>query len=193
MVIGAQLPQLPTNGYPRWEAPCLQLISLDFSGHMTALCIPEPGIYHLTSVFVICRVSILGKTPFLHNCYPSENQGLHILCLHFLKCFSLLAREFCHLNPQTASKPSISEGGPGMVSSMSRAHTNHSCWALVSSVAGLSSVWRVLEKLHNLLLPFCCVPGNQTAQGYSYLRLFYTWLSRFQTKKQINLFPIYIT
>ena len=66
---------------------CLHIISLDFAGHLIALCKPVPAIYHLTTVFVICREFILGITPFLCKCDTSKKQGLHILCLHYLKPF----------------------------------------------------------------------------------------------------------
>ena len=86
-VTGAHLPQLPTNGDRRWKVPCLHIISLDFAGHLIALCKPVPAIYHLTTVFVICRDFILSMTPFLCKCDTSKKQGLHMLCPHYLKHF----------------------------------------------------------------------------------------------------------
>ena len=86
-VTGTYLSQLPTSEDHGWEALCLHLIALVFATNLTALCTPEPGIYHLTSVFNIYRVSTLGMTLLFHNCDPRENQGLHMLCPHCQKCF----------------------------------------------------------------------------------------------------------
>ena len=89
-VTGTHLPQIPRSGDHRGEAVYLHLIALDFVRHLTALCTPEPGIYHLTSVFIIYRVSTLAMTSLFHNCDPRENQGLHMLCPHCLKCFPFI-------------------------------------------------------------------------------------------------------
>ena len=89
-VTGAHLPQLPTNGDHSWKAACLHIISLDFAGHPIALYKPEPAIYHLTTVFVICRDFVLGMAPFLYKCDTSKKQGLHMLCPHCLKCFPFI-------------------------------------------------------------------------------------------------------
>ena len=86
-VTRAHLPQLPTNGDHRWKAACLHIISFDFAGHVFALCKPVPAIYHLTTVFVICRDFVLGMAPFLYKCDTSKKQGLHMLCPHCLKHF----------------------------------------------------------------------------------------------------------
>ena len=84
------LPQLPTSGDHRGEALYLHLIDFDFASHQTALCTPETGIYHLSSVFIIYRVSTLAMTSLFHNCDPRENQGLHMLCPPCLKCFPFI-------------------------------------------------------------------------------------------------------
>ena len=89
-VTGTYLSQLPTSEDHGWEALCLHLIALDFASQLTVLCTPEPGIYHLTSVFIIYRVCTLAMTPLFHNCDPRENQGLHMLCPHCLKCFPFI-------------------------------------------------------------------------------------------------------
>ena len=86
-VTGAHLPQLPTNGDRRWKVPCLHIISLDFAGHLIALCKHVPAIYHLTTVFVICRDFILSMTPFVCEYVTSKKQGLHMLCPRCLKHF----------------------------------------------------------------------------------------------------------
>ena len=86
-VTGAHLPQLPTNWDNKWKETCLHIISLDFAGHLIALYKPLPAIYHLTTVFVICRDFVLGMAPFLCKCDTSKKQGLHMLCPHCLKHF----------------------------------------------------------------------------------------------------------
>ena len=82
----------PTSACNKWgsqveKAACLHIISLDFAGHLIALCKHVPAIYHLTTVFVICRDFVLGMAPFLCKCDTSKKQGLHMLCPHCLKHF----------------------------------------------------------------------------------------------------------
>ena len=98
-VTGTHLPQLPTSEDHRWEALCFHLFTLDFASHLIALSTPEPGIYHLTSVFIIYWVSTFGMTLLFHNCDPRGNQSFHMLCPHCLKCFSFIFLE--NLSPKS--------------------------------------------------------------------------------------------
>jgi hypothetical protein len=80
-----------------------------FAGHLIALYKPLPAIYHLTTVFVICRDFILGMTPFLCKCDTSKKQGLHMLCPHCLKHF--FSTCLGNLSPKYADlKTNMSEG-----------------------------------------------------------------------------------
>ena len=196
----------PTSACNKWgsqveKETCLHIISLDFAGHLIALCKPVPAIYHLTTVFVICRDFILGMTPFLCKCDTSKKQGLHMLCPHCLKhffstCLGNLAPKYADL------KTNMSEGRATYALTSVR-HTPIATLS-IGPHCGRSSQWAyhgclrsrvesLLSAFHNPQLSFCCVPWDQTSQVPSYLSLPYPWLSTFQIMKQINLFPKYIT
>jgi hypothetical protein len=154
----------PTSACNKWgsqveKETCLHIISLDFAGHLIALCKPVPAIYHLTTVFVIWRDFILGMTPFLCKCDTSKKQGLHMLCPHCLKHF--FSTYLGNLSPKYSvciKNQHVWRNGH-LCNNMFEAHTNTHVeyWFLLWQALSVSISW-VLEKQSGVSV--LCLPQS---------------------------------
>ena len=144
---------------------------------------------------MIYRFSTLGMTPLFYNCDPRENQGLHMLCPHCLKCFPFIfLGNLSPKSPDCINNQHIR--GKLQLSPCLRQKPN----THIEPLSPLCQDWgmygkslrRKVEPLlsvfHNPLLPFCSSPCVQIIQVPDYLKLPYSLPSRFQTMKQIEQF-----